>query len=535
MIRPWHRWLIFAACLAMVLAVMSWVSWVVLRMEDQERFREREARLGEAARLALWRMDSLAGPLMARETTWPWHLFQAPPIPNSAFWATGSDKVRLHFQIDEADGITSPQAPETANEPIKALHRLLPDGHAAIVARTPPPDSQPAMMFANAQAGFNDANSRSNVFQHQQSMQNTSIPRLPEAVREGPFAALWMGDELLLARQAEVRGQRLVQGSLLDWPALRDWLTSEVEDLLPDARLVPKREGDDPSYLLVSIPARLEPGTPAVQPDQAERSSMRPLLGVAWAGVLAAVAAVAVLLAGTISLSERRAEFVSAVTHELRTPLTTMRLYTEMLTEGMVPGPAHDRYLRTLRNEADRLSHMVENVLAWARLERNGRPSGMQAIKVGELLARCSERLRERAAQAGLNLSVHFEPAIGELSVLGDPGLIEQILLNLVDNACKYGKDASGRENRLTIDLTASPPKLRCAVRDFGPGMSIDQAARLFRPFSKSAEAAAATAPGVGLGLALSRRLARHMGGDIYLDESTRPGARFVLELRIAS
>ena len=79
------------------------------------------------------------------------------------------------------------------------------------------------------------------------------------------------------------------------------------------------------------------------------------------------------------SLSERRGAFVSAVTHELRTPLTTLRMYTEMLADGMVPDePRRRSYLQTLRAEADRLGHLVENVLAYSRLERNRR--GLRAV-----------------------------------------------------------------------------------------------------------------------------------------------------------
>ncbi len=75
------------------------------------------------------------------------------------------------------------------------------------------------------------------------------------------------------------------------------------------------------------------------------------------------------MLRGVLALSERRASFVSAVTHELRSPLTTFRMYAEMLAEGMVRDEQQrDRYLSTLRQEADRLSHLVDNVLQYARL-----------------------------------------------------------------------------------------------------------------------------------------------------------------------
>src|SRR5208337_3642808 len=120
------------------------------------------------------------------------------------------------------------------------------------------------------------------------------------------------------------------------------------------------------------------------------------ILPVAWACVLLAAGAVAALLANVMRLGQRRADFVSAVTHELRTPLTTFHMYTEMLSEGMVTDPQQQRdYLTTLRLEASRLSHLVENVLAFARLERR-RVNGLEPATVASLLA-CRERLADRA------------------------------------------------------------------------------------------------------------------------------------------
>jgi signal transduction histidine kinase len=105
---------------------------------------------------------------------------------------------------------------------------------------------------------------------------------------------------------------------------------------------------------------------------------------------------------------------------------------------------------------------------------------------------------------------------------------VEQILLNLVDNACKYAQGATDRRIHLAADRTDG--RLLLGVRDHGPGIAAAEAKRLFRPFSKSAREAAHTAPGIGLGLALSRRLARGMGGDLRLDDADG-GARFTLTL----
>jgi signal transduction histidine kinase len=219
------------------------------------------------------------------------------------------------------------------------------------------------------------------------------------------------------------------------------------------------------------------------------------------------------------------------VTHELRTPLTTFRLYTEMLDEGMVVGADSQRsYLKTLRAEADRLGHLVENVLAFARLERGRAADGREVVAPAELLDRLVPRLASRARQAGMELLVG--PVETEARVRVDLSVVDQILSNLVDNAVKYAGDAPDR--RIHLDVWPAGRWLTVCVRDHGRGLSPGVYRRLFRPFSKSAHEAAHSAPGVGLGLALSRRLARTLGGDLRLQANGPLGACFELTLPLA-
>jgi len=106
---------------------------------------------------------------------------------------------------------------------------------------------------------------------------------------------------------------------------------------------------------------------------------------------------------------------------------------------------------------------------------------------------------------------------------------VEQILFNLVDNACKYARQAADRRIHLSLRRTGRVVEL--VVRDHGPGLTGRDQRRLFQPFCKSAGEAARTAPGIGLGLALSRRLARDMGGQLRLDPHVSGGASFVFVL----
>ena len=131
-----------------------------------------------------------------------------------------------------------------------------------------------------------------------------------------------------------------------------------------------------------------------------------------------------------------------------------------------------------------------------------------------------------------MHLTVDLSAEAAESRVLVSVSAVEQVLLNLVDNACKY----AGRAEERTIELTGERRggQVVLAVRDHGSGISQPQAKRLFRAFAKSVHEAANSAPGVGLGLEISRRLARAMRGDLRLDASCRDGARFVLTLPVA-
>ncbi len=230
---------------------------------------------------------------------------------------------------------------------------------------------------------------------------------------EGTLQAVWVGHDLLFARRAVIDGKDVVQGAWLDWPELRAWLLTRVSDLLPGARLDPVLPDTAVSSLdaarrLAFLPVQLVPGSVNID-SRALASPLRISIAIAWGGAAIGLAALALLLRGTVRLSERRGAFVSAVTHELRTPLTTFRMYTEMLASGMVQDEAKRRsYVDTLHQESARLSHLVENVLSYARLERGRAAAHVEDTTPAALLARIEERLRQRAQQGGLALRIAF-------------------------------------------------------------------------------------------------------------------------------
>jgi signal transduction histidine kinase len=349
-------------------------------------------------------------------------------------------------------------------------------------------------------------------------------------VAEGYMVPMWLGSNLILARRVSIGGRQYIDGCRLDWEAVKTKLLDRVRaDLLPNADLVPAKgdHDEDESRLLASLPVRLIPGD--VPSDPQPKSPIRMILVIAWVSAGGGGLAIAMLLAGLIALSERRANFVSAVTHELRTPLTTLRMYTDMLSDGMVSDETRRKsYLATLRNEANRLGHLVENVLGYARLERRRSVGRIETTTAAALLETMQSRLEDHAVQNGYTLRVLLPDELADCRVLVDRVAVEQILFNLVDNSCKYGKPSSTGQ----IELSFAPQgrSVAITIADDGPGISPRHAKRLFKPFHKSVAEAALSAPGLGLGLAISRRLARSMGGDLSLESSDK-GARFVLVL----
>ncbi len=410
-----------------------------------------------------------------------------------------------------------------------------------------PPASQQqfninAAQLPDSQRGQTEYEAQSRNFAPGNSKAQNAIPDANSAgqmkgqpeIKLSIMKPLRMAGNLLLARRAVVGSQQYGQMSVLDWPAIKSQLLAEIKDLLPfaDLQLVVNSSADSQSHQLASLPVMLIPGAlPELTPGGL--SPIKQSLIFAWGAlILAALAAVAALR-GVVSLSERRAAFVSAVTHELRTPLTTFRMYAEMLREGMVTNEADRlKYLDTLRVEADRLTHLVANVLAYARLER-GRPGGrIETLSVNELLAKATERLADRATQANFQLSIEPERNVADSIVRADPTAVEQILFNLVDNACKYAASAVDRTLHLMVAKKSTTLEIR--LSDHGPGVSSAAHRRLFQAFRKSAQEAAHSAPGVGLGLALSRRLARDMHGDLQYESATDNGACFILSLPLA-
>ena len=591
--RTRYIWLGFTVCLAVLLAAMGWISIVVLRLDRAEARARRQAALEEDVQLALWRLDTALAPLIAQESARPYFEYHplvpvdrqyagmfhrrypvGRLVPSPLLEETVANVI-LHFQFEPDGRLTSPEVPTGDNRKLAVpeyvsdqtvaaaterlndlaeivqrdallvqLPRPTPSAAAVVLA---PPMQSPTERMAQRRRRVElnqwgqeavEFDVRNQAIQQQATamLQNINVAQPMSAAGASEVSTtlmtpLWVDGQLLLARRVLVAGDEYVQGCQLNWPVVKASLLETIEDMLPRADIEPVTESrNQPSghRLLAAIPARLVPGE--LPGGKAPRfSPLTMSLWIAWACVLLAAAAVAGLLAGVIRLSQRRAAFVSAVTHELRTPLTTFQMYAEMLAEGMVPAEQHRHYLNTLRTEAARLTHLVENVLAYARLERGRNHGRLERVNLGQLVDDVARRLNEHTAKVAMEFVVDITPTTRSATIRTNSAAVEQILFNLVDNACKYAAGSDRRQIHLSVRASDGCAELN--VQDHGPGISATVRRTLFNDFSKSSEEAAQTAPGVGLGLALSRRLARDLGGDLRYDDRTTDGTRFVLTL----
>jgi len=228
--------------------------------------------------------------------------------------------------------------------------------------------------------------------------------------------------------------------------------------------------------------------------------------------------------------ARQKTSFVSNVSHELKTPLTSIRMYAELLSEGRVRDAAKKQhYLSVIASEAQRLTRLVNNVLDFSRLEQSRKKYRMEEINVSDLLYAFVKSNQLRTDEAGLKVNLHIsDPGI---SLMADRDALEQVLLNLIDNAVKYA--AAGGE--VGISLEADGSLCRVAVTDRGPGIPAAHRTRIFDKFHRVDETLTAEQAGSGLGLSIARNLLRGMGGDLSYRPGTGGGSTFEIALPVVT
>ena len=247
-------------------------------------------------------------------------------------------------------------------------------------------------------------------------------------------------------------------------------------------------------------------------------------------GLLAVSAMLALVALGQIrregELARLRESFVANISHELRTPLAQMRLYLETLRLGRFTTDDQRAWsLDNVERETTRLTQLVERVL---RFSRTGRPDNdaREKVDAASEVQRIVEEFRPLAAARGSRVTVDAQPVP---PLVLRPAALRHIVLNLLDNAVKYGP--AGQTVQVQVGLAGTD--VRIAIRDEGPGIPAADRVKVWKPYQRGRTAGHNA--GSGIGLAVVRDVAMAHGGRAWIDEpTTGRGALFVISLPAA-
>jgi signal transduction histidine kinase len=234
------------------------------------------------------------------------------------------------------------------------------------------------------------------------------------------------------------------------------------------------------------------------------------------------VASSLLLLRREAQLARTRANFVSGVSHELRTPLAQIRMFAEMLLLGRVRNEAdRRRSLEIIDTEARRLSHLVENVLQVARSEHGHTRVNPTVMSVAPVVRECVETFSVLAQARGIDFRMELQE---DLIAPVDSAALRQIVLNLLDNAAKYGPDGQ----RIVVGVALYDETARLWVDDEGQGIPARDRERVFDPFYRARDAQHTT--GSGIGLSVVRELVVLHGGSAWIEDAPDAGTRVVVQ-----
>lgn len=223
-------------------------------------------------------------------------------------------------------------------------------------------------------------------------------------------------------------------------------------------------------------------------------------------------------------LTAMRSQFVTSVSHELRTPLAQIRMFAETLGYGRARSDEErNRFIAILHREAVRLSELVENVLQFARLDQRKEPLAIASVDLHQESHDAAVSLAPIAAASGATIVNAVLPGA---RVWADRGAVRRIILNLLDNALKYGPPGQ----TISIGAAAGAGCVLLRVDDQGPGVPAGARETIFRAFERHG-VGPSSPTGSGIGLTIVRELASALGGTVHVEDGPGGGARFVVTL----
>ncbi|MBW2430205.1 MAG: HAMP domain-containing histidine kinase [Deltaproteobacteria bacterium] len=354
------------------------------------------------------------------------------------------------------------------------------------------------------------------IFIYRRIMINKQIYRQGFVLRANAFLNYLAQTYFLAQPMAKFAGLRL---SVIDQGRETATVESGIISQHPDFTIY-RRFPSPFSFLKATLTCRQIP-------RYAGRSTLTIMLIVLAVIVLLGLFAIYQSTRTIVDLSERRSQFVSSVTHELKTPLTNIRMYIEMLEQGIARNPEREQeYFRILDSEGARLSRLINNVLELSKLEQKQRHIDLQSGTFEDVIAEVQAVMAEKIKQEGFTLSVDSGPI---RPFKYDREVMIQVLINLIENSMKFGKSAPKRQIVIRTRREASGAQIM--VSDTGPGIPRHALKKVFDDFYRVENSLTRTTRGTGIGLALVKKFVRLMGGSVTAANNDGPGCTFTISL----
>jgi len=210
-----------------------------------------------------------------------------------------------------------------------------------------------------------------------------------------------------------------------------------------------------------------------------------------------------------------KSSFLANMSHEIRTPLNAVMGFSELLAEPELSPGDRDRYLAVIHRNGDLLSNIINDILDLSKVEAGKLSLEKSEARLEEILSDTQTILAVQAKDKGVEFGVEVAPSVPKTFVT-DVLRLRQVLVNVIGNAIKFTNTGSVK---VKVDLEKTPhgERLTFTVSDTGPGIALDQVPRLFAPFMQADASLTRRYGGTGLGLVLAKRLAKLLGGDVFL------------------
>ena len=262
-------------------------------------------------------------------------------------------------------------------------------------------------------------------------------------------------------------------------------------------------------------------------PRSASRGTLNVIIGLLAVVVLMGLFAIYKSARTVVDLSERRSNFVSSVTHELKTPLTNIRMYIEMLEQGIAQDKDREQeYFHILGSESERLSRLINNVLELSNLEKKQRHIHMQEGTFEDVVQEVQNVMQEKLRQEGFLFTVNMADV---KSFKYDREVMILILINLLENSMKFGQAADTKQIELKVHHAAD--RINISVSDTGPGIPRHALKKVFDDFYRVEGSLTRKTGGTGIGLALVKKFVDLMGGTVLAENNMGPGCTITISL----